>query len=214
MCMRNRSNVLRREVALYTKTLSTTPQPHPACTTWQNIYGQVNYNQRYHAMCTWSSCSLAREFSLFSETAHLGWVEEDESEKWRVEMVSVYNWLGLLYCWMKSLLSAGTFSPIAVFKIYLPKGQVVRAFSVVRPKIYLSQAIGRVGISSPEAQNPPIHNTIQTKKKKKKKKTRKKETKSWGGGGGQVGGGVGGSVLVNNAASSGLFCEWMWCNSG
>ena len=58
-----------------------------------------------------------------------------ESEKGRVEMVSVYNWLGLLYCWMKSLLSAGTFSPIAVLKIYLPKGQVVRAFSVVRPKI-------------------------------------------------------------------------------
>ena len=50
---------------------------------------------------------------------------------------------------MKSLLSAGTFSPIAVLKIYLPKGQVVRAFSVVRPKIYLSRAIGRVGISSP-----------------------------------------------------------------
>ena len=52
---------------------------------------------------------------------------------------------------MKSLLSAGTFSPIAVLKIYLPKGQVVRAFSVVRPKIYLSRAIGWVGISSPAA---------------------------------------------------------------
>ena len=101
-------------------------------------------------MCTWSSCSPAREFSLFSETAHLGWVVEDESEKWRVEMVSVYNWLGPLYCWMKSLLSAGTFSPIAVLKIYLPTGQVVRAFSVVRPKICLSRAIGRVGISSPD----------------------------------------------------------------
>ena len=50
---------------------------------------------------------------------------------------------------MKSLLSAGTFSLIAVLKIYLPKGQVVKAFSVVRPKIYLSRAIGRVGISSP-----------------------------------------------------------------
>ena len=51
---------------------------------------------------------------------------------------------------MKSLLSAGTFLPIAVLKIYLPKGQVVRAFSVVQPKIYLSRAIGRVGISSPD----------------------------------------------------------------
>ena len=50
---------------------------------------------------------------------------------------------------MKSLLSAGTFSPIAVLKICLPKGQVVRAFLVVRPEIYLSRAIGRVGISSP-----------------------------------------------------------------
>ena len=49
---------------------------------------------------------------------------------------------------MKSLLSAGNFSPIAVLKIYLPKGQVVRAFSVVQPKIYLSRTIGRVGISS------------------------------------------------------------------
>ena len=87
---------------------------------------------------------------FFNETAQLGWVDEDESEKWRVEMVSVYNWLGLLYCWIKWLLSAGTFSPIAVLKIYLPIGQVVRAFSVVRPKIYLSQVIGRVGISSPD----------------------------------------------------------------
>ena len=44
-----------------------------------------------HAVCTWSSCSPAREFSLFRETAQLGWVEEDEIEKGRVEMVSVYN---------------------------------------------------------------------------------------------------------------------------
>ena len=72
-----------------------------------------------------------------------------EGGKGRVEMVSVYNWLGLLYCWMKSLFLAGTFSPIAVLKICLPKGQVVRAFSVVQPKIYLSRAIRRVVISSP-----------------------------------------------------------------
>ena len=132
---------LRHEVPL--------PSPIPHALRDEIFMVKVNYNQQYHAMCTWSSCSPAREFSLFSETAQLGWVEEDESEKGRVEMVSVYNWLGLLYCWMKSLLSAGTFSPIAVLKICLPKGQVVRAFSVVRPKIYLSRAIGRVGISSP-----------------------------------------------------------------
>ena len=62
---------------------------------------------------------------------------------------------------MKSLLSAGTFSPIAVLKIYLPKGQVVRAFAVVRPKIYLSRAIGRVGISSPAHTHTHTTTTIK-----------------------------------------------------
>ena len=57
---------------------------------------------------------------------------------------------------MKSLLSAGTFSPIAVLKIYLPKGQVVRAFSFVPPIIYLSRAIGQVGISSPDGAHQGI----------------------------------------------------------
>ena len=103
---------------------------------------------------------------LFSETAQLGWVEEvkvrKEGLKWcRLQLtrptvllneIIAFGWhLFTNSCTqrMKSLLSAGTFSPIAVLKIYLPKGQVVRAFSVVRPKIYLSRAIGRVGISSP-----------------------------------------------------------------
>ena len=74
-------------------------------------------------LCAHGRHAPQQEFSLFSETAQLGWVEEDESEKWRVEMVSVYNWLGLLYCWMKSLLLAGTFSPVTVLKSTCPKGK-------------------------------------------------------------------------------------------
>ena len=42
---------------------------------------KVSYNQQYHAVCTRSSCSPAREFSLFSETAQLGWVEEVKVRK-------------------------------------------------------------------------------------------------------------------------------------
>ena len=148
---------------LYTKTLSTTPQPHPARTTWRNIYGQGQL-QPMIPCCVHVVVMLPSERVYpFQWDCTAGVGGGGEGEKGRVEMVSVYNWLGLLYCWTKSLLSAGTFSPIAVLKIYLPKGQVVTAFSVVRPKIYLSRAIGRVGISSPAL--IPYSNTTRSKLK-------------------------------------------------
>ena len=69
--MRKRSNVQRREVALY-----------PVALRDEIFTVKVNYNQRYHAVCTWSSCSPARDC-----TAGVG--EEGESEKGRVETFRV-----------------------------------------------------------------------------------------------------------------------------
>ena len=131
--------------------LSTTPQPHPAGTRLRDeiFTVKVNYNQWYHAVCTWSSCSPAREFSLFSETAQLGWVEEVKvrGKGWNGVGLQLTRPTVLLneiitFGW-HLFTNSCTQIPLA------QKGQVVRAFSVVRPKIYLSRAIGRVGISSP-----------------------------------------------------------------